>query len=166
MIQRICNKGLALSLYCTLALGLLVQCRVNGNEHLMNVNYRGVILEGYDSVAFFTKGRPVKGDPRFQSRHKDAVFYFTSEKNRQLFQARPEKYSPQFGGWCAYAVSQGHVSPVDIEFFKIQNGRLILQHNQKAWDLYEKAPRENLAKADQNWPDLLLKHRKGRYVAF
>ena len=165
MIQRIQNKAIALAMALCCAL-MLIHCRVNDNLHLMNVNYKGVILDAYDSVAFFTKGKPVKGKPSFQTKYKDAIFYFASDWNRRLFEARPAKYAPQFGAWCAYAVSLGHVSPISVEFFKIQNGRLILQHNQKAWDMYEEAPRANMAKAGRNWPELLLKHRQGSYVAF
>ncbi len=164
MIKRILNIS-------TLVIGIsaalvITQCRVNDNNYLMNVNNKGVILDGYDTVAFFTVKKPVKGNAKIQAKYNDAIFYFSSEKNKKLFQKNPAKYVPQFGGWCAYAVSLGHVSPIGVDFFKIQNGRLILQHNQKAWDLYEKEPAKNLVKADKNWPKLIERHRNGSYVAF
>ena len=164
-MQRVLKKKLAfgLALFCVLTLW---QCRVNENEYLMNVDYRDVILDGYDTVAFFTKRKSVKGDSGIQARYNKAIFYFSSEGNKKLFQADPGKYAPQFGGWCAYAVSRGHVSPIGVDFFSIQEGRLILQHNQRAWDLYGKNPKGNLKRADENWPELLFKHRQGSYVAY
>lgn len=163
MIGKVQTNLLAIAAYCIFA--LLPHCRVNNNEHLMNVNPKGVILDAYDTVAFFTKRKALKGYSKFQVKYKGALFYFASEKNKKIFQTNPEKYAPQFGAWCAYAVSLGHVSPISVEFFKIQKGRLLFQHNQKASDLYGKEAKKNLAKAKQNWPDLLYRHRKGSYVA-
>ncbi len=151
-----------LSLYFFAALSLLLsQCRVNSNAYLMNVNKDGVILDAHDSLAFFTEGKAVKGKEEYQSKYRDAIFYFASAENQSLFAQNPARYSPQFGGWCAYAVSAGHLSPIDIKFFKIQDSRLIFQHNLKAWNLFEKDAKTNLRKADTNWPRLLTKHKEG-----
>jgi YHS domain-containing protein len=72
-----------------------------------NVDASGVILDGYDAVGFFTDNKPVKGDQQFSATYEGATYYFASASNRDLFNANPEKYKPQFGGWCAYAVSLG-----------------------------------------------------------
>ena len=81
MKQKVQNKGLALAigLCCALA---LTQCRINDNHYLMNVDRKGVILDGYDSVAFFEEEKAVKGDSKFQAKYNDAIFYFASEKTR------------------------------------------------------------------------------------
>ncbi len=160
------KKKIVLSLVIVSFILSITQCRVNANEYLMNVDDKGIILDGYDAVAFFTKKKTVKGKATISFKYKDAIFYFSSEKNRDTFQKNPKKYTPLFGGWCAYAVSKGHVSPVDIKLFKIQDGHLILQHNKRAWTLYEENPVANMKKANGNWPILIAKHKKGRYVGF
>jgi YHS domain-containing protein len=96
-----------------------------------NTNADGVILDGYDAVAFFTDNKPVKGDAEFQFTYDKAVYHFISQEHLDLFKADPEKYKPQFGGWCAYAVSLGRVAPIDVNTFSIANNRLVIQHNQR-----------------------------------
>ncbi len=124
---------------------------------LVNVNDQKVILYGYDPVAYFTDRKPVQGDMQYQSTYHGAVYYFSSESNKKTFDSNPQKYEVQFGGFCAYAVSQGHVSPIDPKFCVIQTDRegkdrLICQHNQKAADLWNKNPGGLLVDADRNWP--------------
>ncbi len=126
------------------------------DKFLVNVDERGVALQGgHDPVAFFTDKKPVKGDPAHQLAYKGAIYYFASAANKAEFQKNPAKYEPQFGGFCAYAASINKVSPIDVNFFAVVDGRLILQHNQKAWDLWHKDPAGNLPKADANWPALV-----------
>jgi len=117
-----------------------------------NVNSKGVILDGYDAVAFFTDNKPVKGDEKFQTTYEEAVYYFSSREHLDLFKANPEKYKPQFGGWCAYAVSLGRVAPIDVNTFSIVNGRLVVQHNQRAVNGWSKDVQGNLQLADKYWP--------------
>lgn len=125
-------------------------------KFLVNVDDRGVALQGgHDPVAFFTEKKPVKGDPSHQLAYRGAIYHFASAANKAEFQKNPAKYEPQFGGFCAYAASIDKVSPIDVKFFEIVDGRLILQHNQKAWDLWHKDPAGNLPKAEANWPGLV-----------
>src|SRR4026207_1308197 len=88
-----------------------------------NVNAEGVILDGYDAVAFFTDNKPVKGTTQFQFAYDKAIYQFASQDHLELFKSDPEKYKPQFGAWCAYAVSLGRVAPIDVNTFSIVNGR-------------------------------------------
>jgi YHS domain-containing protein len=76
-----------------------------------------------------------------------------------MFAANPEKYAPQYGGYCGYAVSQGHLAPVHVDFFAILDGRLILQNNQRALDGWNGDPM-SLQKADKYWPELLSRSGK------
>jgi len=123
---------------------------------LVNVDDRGVALEGgHDPVAFFTEHRPVMGDPRYQSAYRGAIYYFASPENKATFEKNPAMYEPQFGGFCGYAASINKVSPISVQFFEIIDGRLVLQHNQKAWDLWHQDVAANLKKADRNWPGLV-----------
>lgn len=125
---------------------------------LVNVDDTGLALQGYDPVAYFTVGKPVKGDARFRSAYRGAVYHFSSAEHKRMFEQDPAKYEPQFGGFCGYAASIHKVSPISVEFWEIIDGRLVLQHNQKAWDLWHKDVPGNLVKADRNWLDLSEQH--------
>jgi YHS domain-containing protein len=135
---------------------LVASCTVHAQKYegkyFNNLNSGGVIIEGYDPVSFFTDNKPVKGDPKFQFSYEDAIYYFASPEHLDLFTANPEKYKVQFGGWCAYAVSLGRVAPIDVNTFSIVNDRLVIQHNQRAVDGWNKDVQGNLAKADKYWP--------------
>lgn len=121
-------------------------------KYLNNLNKDGVIIDGYDAVAFFTDNKPVKGDAKFEFTYNDAIYYFVSQEHLDLFKANPDKYAPQFGAWCAYAVSLGRTAPIDVNTFSIVNGRLVLQHNQRAVDGWNKNVQGNLELADKYWP--------------
>lgn len=133
-------------------------------RRLVNTDGHGVALEGHDPVAFFTVGRPVKGSAGLAARHEGATYWFSSAENLAAFEAEPAKYAPAFGGYCGYAASIDRVSPVDVEFFEILDGRLVLQHNQRAWDKWHEDVAGNLAKADANWPGLVAEHGRGEKI--
>ncbi|GMU65627.1 MAG: hypothetical protein AMXMBFR36_19010 [Acidobacteriota bacterium] len=122
------------------------------NPQFPNLDRHGVILDGYDPVAFFTEGRPVPGLESIRSTYRGAIYQFASSEHQALFEADPSKYEPQFGAWCAYAVSQGRTAPIQIETWSIVEGRLVLQHNAKAVALWEKDPVKFLHLADEYWP--------------
>jgi len=128
------------------------------NGHFFNnVNEKGVILDGYDPVAFFTDNKPVKGDEKLEYSYEDATYYFATQEHLDLFKANPDKYKPQFGGWCAYAVSLGRIAPIDVNTFSIVNDRLLIQHNQRAVNGWNKDIAGNLALADKYWPTVVEK---------
>jgi YHS domain-containing protein len=126
---------------------------VAGNEPaLVNVDREGVILDGYDPVAFFTDNKPVRGIAGIQSTYHGAIYRFASSQHKALFDQDPMKYEPQFGAFCAYAVSVGRTAPIDVNTFSIINGRLVVQHNSRAVGLWNKDPQANLKLADKYWP--------------
>lgn len=129
------------------------------NQYFVNTDRKGVIIDGYDPVAFFTENKPVQGNPSIKYTYHEATYYFSTEANKKAFIAAPTKYEPQYGGYCGYAVSQGHTAPIDVNFFSIINGRLIFQHNQRALDGWNKDP-QSLTKADKYWPQISSKHGK------
>lgn len=144
---------------CSLAvlLGLLLTNVTSAQDQLLNLDDHGVVIDGYDPVAYFTQGKPVKGLKDYQIQHNGTIYYFSSEESKKLFEADPKKYEVQFGGFCAYAVSQGHVSPIDPNFCYVQKDasgvdRLICQHNQKANDLWNKNANGLLVDAYKYWP--------------
>lgn len=125
---------------------------------LINKTAAGIALQGYDAVAYFTDNKPVKGDAKFSSDYEGATYYFASAEHRDTFAGNPAKYAPAFGGYCGYAASIDRLSPIDPAFFQIIEGRLILQHNQRALDKWNADVAGNLVKANANWPGLVEKN--------
>ncbi len=127
-----------------------------------NVNSEGVIIDGYDAVAFFMEGKPVKGSKEFQSNYKGAIYQFASAEHKALFDSDPEKYKVQYGGWCAYAVSLGRVAPIIINTWSVVDGRLFIQHNERAVRGWNKDVRGSIEKADKYWA--LVAGNKGKQI--
>lgn len=124
------------------------------NKLALNLDKNGVGIQGYDPVAFFKQGKPVKGSAEFHSSYKGATYYFASAEDKAAFDGNPAKYEPQFGGFCAYGVSQGHLAPVKIEATQVVNGRLLMQYDIDVKNEFNKDQAGNLAKADKNWSSL------------
>jgi YHS domain-containing protein len=129
-----------------------------GQKVLINKTAAGIALQGYDPVAYFTDNKPLKGDAKFTADYDGATYQFASAAHRDQFVAAPAKYAPAFGGYCGYAASIDRLSPIDPTFFQIIDGRLILQHNQRALDKWNADVPANLAKANTNWPGLVAKN--------
>ena len=127
---------------------------------LLNVDKTGLALKGYDPVGYFTENRPVKGNPQFVSTYNGARYQFASAANKSAFDANPSKYEPQFGGFCAYAASEGHTAKIEPDAFEILNDRLLLQYDRDVRDLFNKDPQGRLKKADANWPGLVENNGK------
>ncbi|HET9825671.1 MAG TPA: YHS domain-containing (seleno)protein [Chitinophagaceae bacterium] len=128
------------------------------NGYLNNINDQGIIIEGYDPVAYFTDNKPLKGDSKFSAEYHGAGYWFASPEHRDLFKNDPEKYAPRYGAFCGYAVSIGKLRPVDPTIYQIENGRLILQHTKEAYELFNKDLKTSIGKADQNWPGIVANH--------
>ena len=124
-------------------------------------NKDGAAVLGYDAVAYFTDSKAVKGNPKFQSEYEGAKYFFASADHKSLFDANPAKYAPAYGGYCGYAASIDRLSTISPEWFQIIDGRLILQHNKKATDLFNRDKAGNIVKADKNWPSLVIRNGTG-----
>lgn len=114
-----------------------------------------VAVSGYDSVAYFTEGKPVAGNKAYTAEWKGAEFRFASAANRDRFKADPARYAPQYGGYCAWAVSQGYTAPADPLVWKIVNGRLYLNYNEDVGRKWAADIPGHIRKADANWPKVL-----------
>ena len=115
---------------------------------------RGAI-KGYDPVAYFVQGEPVKGKGAHSYEWMGATWYFAGAENMELFAAEPEKYAPQYGGYCAYAVSQGYTAKIDPDAWKIVDDKLYLNFSLKVQKIWEKDIPGYIAAADVNWPQIL-----------
>ena len=114
-------------------------------------------IKGYDVVAYFSDGAATKGDPRFTHRWNGATWQFATSRNRKLFASHPEKYAPQFGGYCAWAVSRGYTADVDPEAFRIVDGKLYLIYSTAVERRWEQDIPGNITRAQSNWPAVLSK---------
>ena len=111
----------------------------------------GIGLKGYDPVAYFTGGQPAKGAEQYSLQWKGVTYRFASAADQQRFQANPEKYLPQYGGYCAYAMSIDRIADIDPKQWAIVGGKLYLNNNffsQTLWSL-DKSGR--IASANRNW---------------
>jgi len=138
----------------------LVEKNGSAVKVLVNVDDQGVALMGYDPVSYFTDNQPVMGTAEFTAVYDGAMYHFVSMEHRVTFENDPAKYAPAFGGFCGYAASINKISPVDPTIFQVIDGRLVLQHTQEAYSLFNKDAAKSLAKADKNWPSLLEKKGK------
>ncbi|MDQ5984850.1 MAG: hypothetical protein CSYNP_00548 [Syntrophus sp. SKADARSKE-3] len=108
-------------------------------------------IEGYDTVAYFTAGKALKGNESFAFRWHGKTWYFLTEKNRDLFSASPEKYAPQYDGYCAWAMTEARKAETDPEVWKIVNGKLYLNCSRAAYEKWSRDIPGNIEKADKNW---------------
>ena len=120
----------------------------------VNETLFGVAVHGYDVVAYFEQDQPVKGSREFRHDWRDASWHFASAESRDRFRADPERYAPQYGGYCAYAVAQGGKADIDPEAWKIVDGKLYLNLSKDVQALWEADVPGYIRKADANWPRL------------
>lgn len=112
----------------------------------------GAAVKGYDAVAYFADGKPVKGSPEFSYKWKDANWQFASAEHRAAFMKEPTKYAPKYGGYCSYAVSQGSIVDIDPNQWNIVGGKLYLNANSFAQAIWRRDPEGHIKKGDVNWP--------------
>jgi len=123
----------------------------------LNMTPDGLAIKGYDPVAYVTQGKPMPGLTENEFVWKGARWRFASAEHRAMFRLNPEKYAPQYGGYCAYAVSQGKTADIDPAAWTIVNNKLYLNLNKDVQGLWEKDRDVHIRNADKNWPHLLSK---------
>ena len=114
-----------------------------------------VAAGGYDVVAYFTQGAPVKGDKAYSTTWKGATWQFSSASNLGKFKANPAAYAPQYGGYCAWAVANGYTAKGDPRNWKIVGGKLYLNYNNDVQSKWVKDIPGFIRKGDGNWPSVL-----------
>ncbi|MEM1107000.1 MAG: YHS domain-containing (seleno)protein [Pseudomonadota bacterium] len=117
--------------------------------------FNNVAVEGHDPVAYFTEGRPVKGERAFSTEYQGATFRFASQANLDTFLADPETYAPQYGGYCAWAISQGYTAKGAADHWSIVDGKLYLNFNASVQETWESDIPGFIDAADANWPSVL-----------
>ncbi|MCB9763702.1 MAG: hypothetical protein H6739_28290 [Alphaproteobacteria bacterium] len=118
----------------------------------VNTSWTGLALQGYDAVAYFEDSKPTKGSSDFTHDWGGATWRFSTAAHRDAFAADPVRYAPQYGGYCAWAVSQGYTANIDPVAWKIVDGKLYLNYSPKVQVTWEQDVAGNIKKADANWP--------------
>ena len=127
---------------------------VTSAEKLNTSLFGNLAVKGYDVVSYFIDNKAVKGDKKLQIEWQGANWRFASQANLDAFKANPEQYAPQYGGYCAYAVSQGYTAGIDPEAFAVVGGKLYLNYSHSIADKWQ-ADRDNyILLADKNWPEV------------
>ncbi|CUH50227.1 YHS domain-containing (seleno)protein [Ruegeria atlantica] len=115
----------------------------------------GAVMAGYDPVSYFLEETPVRGLPEYSVIWKGAEWHFASAENRDLFESNPRAFSPQFGGYCAYAMAQGILKSTDPMLWDMVEGRLYLTHSPEIEQLWRGDRAEYIHMAEENWPVVL-----------
>jgi YHS domain-containing protein len=134
---------------------ILLFLSVNVNAQKAEIFQKdGAAIRGFDPVAFFVEGKAVIGDDKIYYEWKDARWLFSSNANMESFKNDPEKYAPQYGGYCAFGMADGHKAPTDTDTWTIIDNKLYFNYNKKVKEIWSKDSKGYIEKADVNWPGL------------
>lgn len=111
-------------------------------------------IKGYDPVAFFKVGKPVLGLKEYSYDWNKAKWYFSSSDNLKAFEKDPEKFAPQYGGYCAYGTSEGHKAPTETDTWTILNNKLYFNYSKDVQAKWKKDQSNRIEKADKIWPTI------------
>ncbi|MFT6332835.1 MAG: YHS domain-containing protein [Lentimonas sp.] len=140
-----------------LSIFLLTSCNHNKGEQNVEIidDVQNVIIKGYDAVAYFDEDQAVRGSKEFSTTHEKATYFFSSQKNLDSFQVNPEKFVPQYGGYCAFGVSVPN-EKIDIEpsSFRLVEGKLYLNYSDPTQKIWLKNLEDNIVAGDENWLEL------------
>lgn len=118
-------------------------------------NNGGVAIDGTDPVAYFTQGRPVQGNAGLRLNWMGADWYFSTEANRAMFEADAKAYAPQYGGYCAWAVSQAYTASTVPDAWAVVDGKLYLNYSKRIQRRWETDIPAHIAAANKHWPGIL-----------
>jgi YHS domain-containing protein len=117
----------------------------------------GIALAGYDAVAFFTQAKPVKGLATYSYNWDGANWLFADKANLESFRKSPDKYAPQYGGYCAYGTSQGHKAPTQAKTWTIVDNKLYFNYNSQVKEIWVKNQTALIDSANMKWPMIMNK---------
>lgn len=142
-----------------LASGVLYVTPALAEDPIYTGFFSNKALDGYDTVAYFTHNRPVKGKKEYQTEYMGADWYFTSKVNLDKFKAEPSKYAPQYGGYCAWAIAEKNdFAPGDPMHWSIVDGKLYLNYDRDIQNRWLKDVPGFIKLGDKNWPMLFKKN--------
>ena len=138
-----------------LILGFLLPGLSIAGDEIYTGYWSDEAVGGYDAVAYFTEGKPVKGSSKFSYEYKDAEWLFSSKENMDKFIASPEDYAPQYGGYCAWAVAQNKTAKGDAKQWSIVDDKLYLNYDADIKKKWLENTEQFIIEGDKNWPDVL-----------
>ena len=138
-------------------LALLLSLAASAPKPAVNTQSDNLALRGYDAVAYFTDGQAIRGVAQFEATWNDAKWRFASAEHRDRFVNAPDKFAPQFGGYCAWAVGHGYTADGDPEVWKIVDDRLYLNYSKRVQMKWEANIPEFIRQGQANWPTVLAK---------
>lgn len=115
----------------------------------------GAAIKGYDPVAYFVSGKPMRGNPQVSVTRNGVTWLFANATNKALFDQEPEKFIPAYGGYCAFGVAQGYLVKIEPEAWSIRSGRLYLNYDADVQKQWERSTTAFIEAADRNWPRLV-----------
>jgi hypothetical protein len=130
----------------------MVHAGVPGSTSALNVDEHGVALRGYDPVAYFLSGKPTRGVETISASYGGARYLFATEADKKRFVKNPQKYIPQFGGFCSVGTANGQKVDTDPMTGEVVNGKLYLNYNAKVSELFKKDTPGTIDRAERNWP--------------
>ena len=135
----------------------IVRAQAPGKPQIFTEFRSKLALDGHDAVAYFKTGKPTKGSPEHALTWNGAAWHFASADNKAAFEANPQAYAPQYGGYCAWAVSQGYTAPGRPQHWRIVDGKLYFNYDAGVQRRWERDIPGFIASADRNWPNVLKK---------
>ncbi|WP_084605272.1 YHS domain-containing (seleno)protein [Psychromonas aquimarina] len=120
-------------------------------EQIYTGFFNNKAASGFDVVAYFSEQKPVEGSSKFTLEYKGAEWYFSTQENLMLFKESPEKYAPQYGGYCAWAMARNKTAPGNAPFWTIYKNKLYLNYDQSVVDTWRADKDAFIKKADQHW---------------
>ena len=162
-MKRILKSAIALSLLVVSfsTVNAQVPTKSADGKYTLNLDENGCMLRGYDVVAMQTMpDQTLKGTKDFESMYQGAKYWFVSKENKALFDVDQAKYAPLYGGFCAIAITEGNLRPVQVWTHEITKGFLVVNHNAKAKGLWDNNPKKKFKKAEAKWPTVNAKEAK------
>lgn len=132
----------------------LIPTQATSSINAVNVDESRLAIKGYDPVAYFTEAKPVQGSSQFTAQHLGATYYFSSAQHQSLFEGDPEKYAPQYGGYCAFGVSKEYKFDIDPQAWAVVDDKLYLNLNKKVQVRWTENRDELIVDADTIWTQI------------
>ena len=127
----------------------------NAEDPIYTGFFSSEAISGYDTVSYFTGGEPVKGKDEFKTKWRGATWKFSSAENLAAFEASPEKYAPQYGGYCAWAIADGNFAEGNPKIWAIENGKLYLNYNDTVRGRWDEDRADFITRGDEQYPALV-----------
>lgn len=154
---RISNRSFLLLSFLVGIIISFAACAKTEGVKPINTTAENVAIKGFDTVAYFKDKLPKEGKAEFSHEWNGAKWYFSSAENRDEFAKTPEKYAPQFGGYCSWAVSHGYTADSDPQAWKVVDGKLYLNYNQKVKEKWEAEQPKLIQEGEKNWTEFKVK---------